>query len=820
MVLTRTGRSRMLQCFTAWAACALLCATGAHAAPKATSSAPAEPSVQDLALARTLQGSFDALARLRLRGTATSPEVAAAVDPAVRDIRAAQQQLRVRLKADGASGASSRAGASARDEHRLRERLCSLELLVGDLKLEAAGLLTGEAATRLLDETLELYRQARIEYRTLTISMMGYVGEARVRRARRETEKAKAALQTVLDAARNASNSALLELGRIAMLERLELLLEENPEEAVKQATTWRGSRPISADADWTGRADWLLARARSAGCATGAASRPDASGSTACLQPVLALARSDTVVQHVPRSERLRWLVGLEAQVKQPLMLPQELLEWAELLAGAGVADALGYYQRCAAAGDFSMPVDSALRYTALLIEAKAYAPAVAVCRSLSAKGGMTDEQDRVAARFESACLLQLFREATAPAERAAHGDEAARVLLKIVSNPSAGTQRQECLREWTEVVGRLHGLQNCVSTLERYADLVEGDAYLLYAQAAGAYHQIRQASTMPAGRRTQTRPAPQAPGALLERAERAQRAAGSDSPELGASIALLKATVQAGPPQPDRKAALQTLIQAWPLLEKQPQVLSEAAQIRLRLLVELGLTGDALTFVDALPASVAGSAGEEGLLSLAAVLADRLETGSAVTAAEDRRKVSMLCQRAVAGANAESEHYVETVARAGRILLQMGSPRDARALLEGAMKQPQAGANAELRRELLLMIFDAYRQERNLNAAAGILDQLAAQSPRHHQVLIARGEFSLEAGRTAEGLQYLRQARSQGTPGSVPWCEATLALVRALRAHGQPAEAADVIRVGLALYPDFGNPQLLAALAKLRTE
>ena len=152
----------------------------------------------------------------------------------------------------------------------------------------------------------------------------------------------------------------------------------------------------------------------------------------------------------------------------------------------------------------------------------------------------------------------------------------------------------------------------------------LVEADAYLLYARAAGRWVLLsnRQAGGDAPGADAEAR------RIVAECAAAGKLAGKAGRTDLAARSALLAAQVLSAWPLRDGQAALKALRDSWAVLSAEPTTATAAAWLRAEVLLELGLTNEALKAISDLPE--AGSTGPAGLLlRLAEALADRYVDG-----------------------------------------------------------------------------------------------------------------------------------------------------------------------------------------------
>jgi glutamate N-acetyltransferase/amino-acid N-acetyltransferase len=92
-----------------------------------------------------------------------------------------------------------------------------------------------------------------VEYRDLTVGLLGYIGEARAQRAAGRLDAAAAALTPVLSAPADSKEPALMEVRRAAFLELLEISLASDPGKALAEAVLAvcdSLARQIAADAE------------------------------------------------------------------------------------------------------------------------------------------------------------------------------------------------------------------------------------------------------------------------------------------------------------------------------------------------------------------------------------------------------------------------------------------------------------------------------------------------------------------------------------------------------------------------------------------
>ncbi|GAF84677.1 unnamed protein product, partial [marine sediment metagenome] len=330
-----------------------------------------------------------------------------------------------------------------------------------------------------------------------------------------------------------------------------------------------------------------------------------------------------------------------------------------------------------------------------------------------------------------------------------------------------------------------------------------VAADPYLLYARAAGRWASLPEAHGDAKA---------QAKQAISDCKAALRIAQDTTARPLAASSALLLAQILAEPPLQDSQAAMKVLRETSDVLKGDKAVAEQAEWLHVRMLAASGLVDAAMSKLANLKGSDAAGSSRV-LLQLADDLSKRHVGGDV----ERRRTVVRLCNRALAGVVGEGPRYVLAARRSARIMLRVGAHTDAKDILQKLLQSEKIKSDRSALLACSLMLAEAHRQGGRFNDAKAGLEKLAETFPASCALHMALGRVELDLKQPAEAVKCFRRARKACKPDSVDWCESTLLLAQGLHANGQAVAARDILRVSGALYPRFGNPELLAKLKTL---
>jgi hypothetical protein len=402
---------------------------------------------------------------------------------------------------------------------------------------------------------------------------------------------------------------------------------------------------------------------------------------------------------------------------------------------------------------------------------------------------------------------LLKLYRSAGPEKAQPELIDSLLSALQAAVESPLPEPTRRDALRQWVAVVARSGDFGPCVDLLDRHESLLGGEAYLLYARAAGNWRRLKD---RPAD--AQDPPAAEQAAKAAARARAAAAQARKDGlADLSARSALLEATVLAWPPAGKTKEALKVLEDSAELLKQDPATAGPSAWLKVELMMDLGLTEEAVKLLAALPEGTARGKGEL-LVRLAEAQAQRYSDAGA------RRQVVELCHAALgASASGQEATYAALARRAAAAMLKVGAAVDAQELLGRALALQAVKDDPAACLDCSLMLGQALQQAGKLDQARRHYKDLAESRPDSPEVHMAAGRLEMQARQGDLAVDAFRRSRRLCREGTAAWCSATLALAEALAADGHAAAAAEILRVSQALHPQFGTAELLAELKKM---
>lgn len=680
-------------------------------------------------------------------------------------------------------------------------RRCQLQIVRGQVHQYAASALPDTSADRakFLQAAIDIFSSLRIDYVDCPLAMMGYIGEARCQRLAGKNDQSLAVLEAILRP-QTAPDKTLADVRRLACLERFESLLAGGDLQVFwTESAQWRNLPEIKNEAAWLTRLDWILARAQLASIAQ-AASKAAPGTIEKCAQSL----RNPKIVAVAPAYERLCALVRLEELAGQKLLTQVELLEWGNLLTSAGDDRAAAAFARLVAADSKAADAQVLLTYAALTFDnGEALAAAELSERALS-QMKQDDPRHAQAQRLRAASLLKARQGSTQPAPQVeARLKEA--LTSMIGSDEFDLAIRRDALVQWVDVSSADAAPGEMMKMLSGRPELVEGCAYLTYWQASLKWSDLSAATaSAPASSLATSRPA----GAILDlltAAESAKDCTGA----LRAHIALLRAKVLAGPPTSDLRAAVALLRERQNVLDAVPAVGREAAMLNVQLLLDLGLVDEAIRGLEKQPD--AGGVQASVPLRLAEALAERYLSAGPAGRDRLREQVIKFATQAMSQSIGDTASRCPLTGRCAIAMIKADAGNDALNILTQPLSEPKVQADKAAFLDLSLLKVRALVQLSRNGQALSALDELEKAYPSSARVFFIRGQCHRSLSQPSQAIDAFRKARKLSRPGSPAWCEATLCLVSAMDTAGSAADAKDVLRVAQALYPDFGNGELL---------
>ena len=691
----------------------------------------------------------------------------------------------------------------ATEDAQLQVRRCRVAFARGELLRRAAAVLPRAAPDRAgyLDQAIAVFQAMRLDYRQLAVGRLGYIGEARARRLMDDPVKAYVALRPVLDLTKRPQDATAIELRRLALLERLETDLASDHTTVAVEAGKVPGTEPVFSNAPrWRASIAWVVARAAAAEVRRQARTRPGAADLAAAVRDVATRVREPSLADEVAEPDRLSVLAQLDALVPDPVMTATEQLAWAGVLAGAGRHDeARGYYERGLAAAGAAATVESLVAYGTFLWQQGDPAVAAEVFARALEQDATLDGNERIKLlHWRAACWVDAVARAPGGMDDQPLIDRTLAAAWDVIQSAAPVEARADMLRHWVSLQSRRAGAAACRDALHAHSDLVGNDPHLRYMRAVADWQHLH-ADLDPSG----DVPADALPVArqIIADLEAAQAAAlAQPDTELVALSALLRAQVLAARPLGDPQGALRVLGRAGHALEAITATRAPAAQLRIALLLQLGMVDGAL---EALAAELSGGrASAELVLQAAEALAQRYANADAATRGQLQATVIGLTNRTLMYAIRAGVNGEDLGLRPIKALLAVEAYADARQMLDPVMSSLRWDAESPRAVEAALLHAQALIGQGAVDEAAAALELVVQRDAESAELRLALARCRAEQGRSGVALARFRQARRLATPGSDLWWQATLGVVASLHATRKQSRAHDVLRTAVALY------------------
>ena len=739
-----------------------------------------------LATAEQYAGQMD---HLRFAAVVGAPEVAKLLEPGLAALAEADELL-VEQERDASRSADPREAV----------RRCQLAFARGELYRRAAAVLPQDAPERgrHLDQAIAVFQTLRLDHMKLAMGQLGYIGEARALRLRGDPAGSYRVLQPVLDLTARAGDQTAIEVRRLALLEQLEThLATGETSKAGSAASRALRSEPVFRNAPlWRGRVAWVAARAAAVDAQRLARGRTSAEALAAAIGNAAAQLRDELLVEAIAEPDRLSVLAALDGLSPEPVMTAAERLTWAPVLAAVGRhAEAVASYERGLAGAGASPPAESLVAYGALLRHQGDPAAAANVFARALAPGSTADADLRVRLlQWHATCLLEALAKRPKDAPDQSLVEKTLAATWEVVQSAASDEVRRDMLRRWVAIQSRLKATLACRGALSEYEDLAGDDPYLCYMSALADW-QFLQASLEPAVEPTGAAVA-LARQVARNLAEAEAAAEGQGSAELAAMSALLRGQVLAGAPLGDAQAALRVLEASGQALTACPATRGPAAQLRVALLLELGM-------VDQAKEALAAGAGSARLaLEVAEALAQRYGHAEADTRGQSQAGVISLCNRAVAQSIRDGGDYQRIALDAVAALLQVDAYADGKHLLDPLLVSLSRDGDSGRIIEAALLNAAALRGSGEADRAAAALEPMVERFAASAELRLALARCRVAQGEPQRALDSFREARKLSVPGSDLWWRATLGVTETLHAGDQQRAADEVLRVAVAIH------------------
>jgi hypothetical protein len=577
---------------------------------------------------------------------------------------------------------------------------------------------------------------------------------------------------------------SVLQVQRVLWLERVETALAKNASaanpivgELEKSLLIKDGSPPEQAALKWV--------KAQAAATAVLASTDGDAN---AVAQQLRDAALADAAPEH----QRLALLVKL-GQKRVALSAPEQL-RWARLQSWAGLTDAaIATYEAATKVHAQDIAPADWLAYGSLLHGAgKVDAAADALAKGMESIPA--DAPQRVAVlRAIAAGRVQVARQK--PADGAAR-KLATDALWQLAESAQDVPTRRDALRSWAHFQQQAGTFEQHLAAVEKFKDDVASDPFL-YLLVANARWRAASAATKPA-----------ATDLAAEITSNLSRLLPDAEPELAPSLVLLMAQIAAAAPGGAR-AALDVLSQHQSLINADAPATPQLLALKLRLLMDLGLTGEAEALANQLQAG--GAVNTATGLKLADMLADRYVGGD--TPQNAREQIVAMASRSLAQ-HAKDAKYRDSALSAATTLLKVKAYADAQQILEGLRT---TGTPIEKDPPIALLFAAAMQGQGRVEDAQKILVAVARENPKAGEVHLATARLQHQLQQWEPAAAAYRLARKELAAGGNDWWQATVGLGECLTQQGNAAGAAELLRVANAMYRSRAPASLLPRIDTL---
>jgi hypothetical protein len=576
---------------------------------------------------------------------------------------------------------------------------------------------------------------------------------------------------------------------RVLWLERVETALAKNPSAANPTVAQLEKSLLIK-DASPAEQAalKWVT---------TQAAANAALAGSDGDANAIAQQLRDPALADGAPQHQRLALLVQLSQKRGVALAAPEQL-QWARLQAWAGLTDAaIATYEAAAKAHAQDVAPADWLAYGSLLHGAgKIAAAADALAKGLESIPA--DAPQRVAVlRAIAAGRSQVARQKGAdPAAQKLAID----ALWQLAEAAQDVATRRDALRSWAHFQQQAGTFAQNLAAVEKFKDDVAADPYLGLLVASAKWRAATAGNTNPATQPATTELASEITANLMRLLPDAE-------PDLAPSLVLLMAQIAATTPGGAR-AALDVLGQHQSLVKADAPATPQLLALKLRLLMDLGLTGEAEALANQLQGGAVNTATG---LKLADMLADRYAGGD--TPPKAREQVVAMVSRALAQ-HAKDAKYRDSALSAATTLLKVKAYADAQQILDGLRA---TGTPIEKDPPVALIAAAALQGQGKVEDAQKILAAVARENPRAGEVHLATGRLQQQLQQWEPAAAAYRSARKELAVGGEPWWQATVGLAESLAQQGNSAGAQELLRVANAMYRNRAPASLLPRIDTL---
>lgn len=669
---------------------------------------------------------------------------------------------------------------SKQDRTLTRIQQARIAYVTGELYRLTAIKRTAEDPTRqaYLDSAVLIFSDMRKNFASIADAELARVGLARCYRLLGQLDQANDSIKPLLRQPDDTTNASEMNLWRAAIVEELEILLINQPDQAMAQAAKWLMDQSFVSQADWKrslGRIEALAAMQL-------ALANPQ---DTAVLLAVTRLRDSD-----LPQSVQLQYMVQLELASGIPIVTADQRNDWVLLLVDS-LSPQQAVQRISAQVPDITLLNARAVMAYGSALWQDGKLPLAVNCFDRAMR--LLDDVDplkNTAALWYAQCLYQQVIQDGTPATR----KRARAALARIVQTHPAKTVRLESLKQWVNLEQIDDGLDAAAAVITQYQQLAGDDPYLQYITATYKWEQLKQQAH---DQKIAADAATTLARALLDEVARLTQAAiASKQPQIAGGLMQLQARICASPLVAEPGRAMNLLDEAGKLLGQSQLPLKALFLIQSNqpdpiweLLEQAGddvsLPGETWSLIVDAFADLALRRPQDALLGeRAAQLA--IKAWNASPSTQERIRIA-------------------------QALIRLHS-WDVCLTLLGSDPLPTAAPqlNLAIGQSLLGM-------GRDVDQAVKVLTQVALDLPESSQAHLWLAMAYARSQRHAQACEHYRQVRTLEKPATVTWWQATLGLSQSLAAMGQTQAATQILQVTLTLYPVIGDDALAKDLVAL---
>lgn len=668
---------------------------------------------------------------------------------------------------------------SKADRNATRLQAARVEYLRGELYRLTAIKRKADDPTRqtYLDSAVLIFSQMRKNYRSIADAELARIGLSRCYRLLGQFENALKILAPITRQSKAPVELGALNLWRAALIEQLEILLVQSPQDALNQANHFMEHAAFVNQSHWQKALKNLDARA-----AIELAFEDPEDG------PVL-LAATKVQESSLSSTQKLKYTVQLELASGIPLVSPQQRHDWVLLL-----VDILKPQQAVDRIAE-QVPNISVLNAQALLAYGSVLwqsqnLPLAVDCFGRALR--LLDETNPLknqASLWYAQCLFDQARQG----DHAGLRMRAREALSRLVQMHPSRSVKRTSLKQWLYLEHADKGLARVTQIIKQYPDLLGNDPYLHYLLLSFHWQQLNQKI-----RARTLEPAmafDQVQKYLKQTQAMTQIALSNDDQSVAAGLLQLQAKLHAS-------SVLQQPMQAIRLLDQAQQLTGESqVQLKTLLLIENNLTDLLWDLLEA--EADAQLEGKTWVLIIETFtnLAQRKPNNPMLP-----KRTNTLIIRAWNNplSKAQKNHIAQSLIRLrswdvcltllGRTITSDHDPQ-----LNLIIGQALLGQGKDTQQTIIVL--------------SQVANDLPDSSTAHLWLAMAYAKDLQHPQATT----HYRQVRRLEKPATLTWWHGTLGLAQSLSAQGQNQAARELLKITLMLYPVVGDDALAQDMIQL---